>query len=99
LAKQVPGPEAGEVGYRVGGWMGKSHLANLVDCIKTRNRPNAYAEIGHRSATVCHLVNITKRLGRHLKWDPAAEHFVGDNEANALLDRPRRKDYELPVLS
>ena len=98
LAKQVPGPEPGEVGYRIGGWMGKSHLANWVDCIKTRNRPHAYAEIGHRSATVCHLVNITKRLGRRLKWDPTAELFVGDKEANALLARPRRKGYELPAL-
>ena len=99
LAKQVPGPEPGEVGYRIGGWMGKSHLANWIECVKTRKRPNAYEEIGHRSATVCHLVNITKRLKRRLQWDPAAERFVGDDEANAQLGRPRRKGYELPALN
>jgi predicted dehydrogenase len=98
LAKQIPEPESGEVGYRVGGWMGKSHLANWIECIKTRKRPNAYEEIGHRSATVCHLVNIAKRLKRHLRWDPDAERFVGDDEANAQLDRPRRKGYELPTI-
>ena len=94
----MPGPDKGEVGYRPG-WMGMSHLANWVDCIKTRKRPHAYEEIGHRSATVCHLVNIAKRLGRHLRWDPAGERFVGDDQANAQLDRPRRKGYELPVIS
>ena len=65
----------------------------------TRNRPNAYAEIGHRSATVCHLVNITKRLGRHLRWDPTAERFLGDDEANSQLDRPRRSGYRLPAIT
>jgi predicted dehydrogenase len=98
LAKQVPGPDDGEVGYRPG-WMGRSHLANWAECIKTRQRPHAYEEIGHRSATVCHLVNIAKRLGRRLKWDPAAEAFVGDDQANAMLHRPRRKGFELPALA
>ena len=98
LANQVPGQEQGEVGYRPG-WMGTSHLANWIECIKTRKRPHAYEEIGHRSATVCHLVNITKRLGRRLRWDPAAERFVGDDQANALLDRPRRRGYKLPAIT
>jgi hypothetical protein len=98
LGQSVPPPETGEVGYRPG-WMGKSHLANWMECVKTRNRPHAYEEIGHRSTTVCHLVNITKRLGRRLRWDPVAERFLGDEEANALLSRPRRKGYELPALT
>jgi hypothetical protein len=42
------------------------------------------------------LVNITKQLGRRLRWDPAAEKFIGDDQANALLSRPRRKGYALP---
>jgi hypothetical protein len=62
LARQMPPPEQDEVGYRTGGWMGKSHITNWIECVKSRKRPNAYEEIGHRSATVCHLVNITKRL-------------------------------------
>lgn len=47
--------------------------------------------------SVCHLVNITRALSRPLKWNPAEEKFVGDDEANALLDRPRRKGFELPT--
>jgi predicted dehydrogenase len=96
LAQQVPGPELHESGGRPG-WMGASHLANWIDCIKTRKRPNADEETGHRSATVCHLINIAKQLGRRLHWDPAAERFLTDEEANAKLDRPRRKGYELPT--
>ena len=43
-----------------------------------------------------HLVNITRRLQRRLTWDPVQEQFPGDAEANKLVDRPRRKGYELP---
>lgn len=73
-----------------------NHLQNWLECIKTRRSPVADAEVGHRSATVCHLGNIARLLGRRLKWDPANERFVDDEEANRLLDRPRRKPYDLP---
>ncbi len=72
------------------------HLKNWIQCIKSRERPVADVEIGHRSATVCHLGNIARRLGRHLRWDPATEAFSGDDEANELVDRVRREPYQLP---
>jgi hypothetical protein len=72
------------------------HLKNFFECMRTRRRPNADAEIAHRATTVCHLVNMCRELGRKLQWDPKAERFVGDDEANKLLSRPRRKGYELP---
>jgi len=72
------------------------HIANFIDCVRTRKQPAANAETGHRATTVCHLINITRKLGRTLKWDPKAEKFVGDDEANGLVSRPRRKGYELP---
>ncbi|NOX53637.1 MAG: hypothetical protein GXP27_04215 [Planctomycetes bacterium] len=78
------------------GWIARPHLQNWLDCIKTRQRPNADVEIGHRSVTVCHLANIARELGRRLRWDPIREQFVGDDEANAKLTRPRRRGYELP---
>lgn len=61
----------------------------------SRKRPNADVEIGHRSATVCHLGNIARWVGRKLQWDPVKERFVGDDEADGHLDRARRKGYEL----
>jgi predicted dehydrogenase len=74
------------------------HLNNFFDCIKTRKKPNADVEIAQRSTTVCSLVNICRDLGRKLKWDPKAEKFHGDDEANKLLSRPRRKGFELPSI-
>ncbi|MCH2211368.1 MAG: Gfo/Idh/MocA family oxidoreductase [Fuerstiella sp.] len=78
-------------------WMAGPHLANWLTCIKTREKPNADVEIGHRSISVCHLVNITRELGRKLIWDADTEQFENDDEANTFLSRPRRAGYELPV--
>ena len=80
-------------------WVSRPHMQNWIDCIKSRERPNADVEIGHRSISVCHLANITRRIGRRLRWDPDKELFIGDEEANTYLDRPRRKGWELPVIA
>ncbi len=73
-----------------------NHIGNWLDCIRSRERAVADAEIGHRSSTVCHLGNIARWVGRKLKWDPVKEQFIGDEEANKHLDRARRKPYQLP---
>jgi predicted dehydrogenase len=75
------------------------HIENWIECIKSRKRCNADIEIGQRASTLCYLVNIVReagRVGEPLRWDPAAERFTNSDEANRLLDRPRRKGYELP---
>ena len=77
-------------------WIARPHIENFFDCMVTRERPHADVEIGHRSVSVCHLVNITRILNRPLQWDPEKETFIGDDEANSYVDRPRRKGYELP---
>jgi hypothetical protein len=73
-----------------------NHMQNWLDCIKSREKPIADVEIGHRSGTVCHLGNIARWAGRRLRWDPVKECFPDDAAANALLDRPGRKPYQLP---
>ncbi|MCW5981507.1 MAG: Gfo/Idh/MocA family oxidoreductase [Bryobacteraceae bacterium] len=75
------------------------HIGNFLECVRTRATPNAHVEAGHRASTLCHLVNICRDLGRKLRWDPEAERFVGDDQANSLVSRPRRKAYELPRIS
>jgi hypothetical protein len=55
-------------------------------------------DIGHRVATVCHLANLSIKLGRKLKWDPVKEEFVGDAGAMAMMDRKRRDPWQLPVI-
>ena len=75
-----------------------AHIRNWVDCVRTREKPRAPAEVGHRASEICILVNICRELGRSLKFDPVKEEFLGDDEANALRARPRRKGYELPEI-
>jgi len=70
-----------------------NHVRNWLDCIRSREKPAADVEIGHRSTTVCHLGNIARWTGRKLRWDPVKETFPDDPEANKLLDRARRKPW------
>lgn len=93
LRKDAPDPISEGPGENV------PHLNNFLDCVRTRQRPNADVEIGHRSTTVCHLVNISRELGRKLRWNPQTERFLADLEADRLLSRPRRKGYELPAIT
>ena len=71
------------------------HKQNFLDCIKTRQQPIANAEIGHRSASVCHLGNIAMLLGRKLTWDPKTEQFAGDSQANRMVSRIMRTPWHL----
>jgi len=80
-----------------GGDLDRPHIANFVECTKSRARPNADVEEGHRSATMCHLGNIATRLGRSLRWDATREAIVGDAEANRWLSKPYRKPWALTV--
>jgi predicted dehydrogenase len=71
------------------------HHKNFIECIKSRELPICDVEIGHRSATACHLGNIVARLGRKIKWDAKTEQIVGDDEANKMISRPYRKPWSL----
>jgi hypothetical protein len=71
------------------------HARNWLDCVKSRKEPICTAEIGHRSATICHLGAIGYELRRALTWDPEKERFVGDEDANKLLDLERRGPWKL----
>lgn len=71
------------------------HKLNFLECIRTRNEPICPVEVGHRSATICHLANIAMLLKRELTWDPVAERIVGDEEADAMLTRKYREPWKL----
>jgi len=68
---------------------------NFLDCVQTRGDPYFPAEIGHRVSTVAHLGNIAMWLGRKLRWDPDAERFVSDPEADRYLARACRAPWGL----
>jgi predicted dehydrogenase len=73
-----------------------AHVRNFLDCVKSRQAPNAEIAIGHASSALCHLGNIVVRTGRSLKFDGNAEMIAGDAEANKLLGRQYREHWATP---
>jgi hypothetical protein len=71
------------------------HVRNLLDCIKTRGQTVCHAESAHRATTICHAANLCVRLGRTLQWDPQAERFIGDDQANHMIARAMRPPWHL----
>jgi predicted dehydrogenase len=82
----VPGPS---------GKAGADHYQNFIDCVKSRRSQDIHSPIeeAHISTTLVHLANASYRLGRTLKFDPATESVVGDDEANRMLRGSYRAPY------
>jgi len=72
-----------------------NHMGNFFDCVESRKQPISDIDSQHRSATTCHLGNLSIRLGRPLKWDASEERFADDAEANTMLQRERRHGFEI----
>ncbi len=89
LVRKVIGPNDVQL-YR-----SSNHYSDWLSAICTRSRPVADVEAGCRSVTVCHIGNIATQLGRTLSWDPAAEKFVNDAEADKMLRRTTRSPWHL----
>ncbi|HVV99042.1 MAG TPA: Gfo/Idh/MocA family oxidoreductase [Planctomycetaceae bacterium] len=73
----------------------KAHIGNFLDCIVSREKPNADVEIGVRSTQLCHLANIAYRTRSTLKWDAEKGTIVDNPAAQALMGRTYRKGFEL----
>jgi myo-inositol 2-dehydrogenase / D-chiro-inositol 1-dehydrogenase len=86
LLAPMPSPE-------VALYRSPDHYRNWLECVREKKTPICPMEIGHRSSAVCNVAHIAMRLGRTLKFDPAAERFVGSDEANAELTKPMRPAY------
>jgi len=66
------------------------HVRNFLDCVKSRAKPAANADVTRRGHIVSHAASIGWRLGRKVNFDPATETFVNDAEANRMCSRARR---------
>ena len=91
LAEKVIGPNEQHV------YFSDNHYADFVKSIRSRIKPGCDVEIGHRTATVCNIGNIAYSLQRPLNWDPVAEKFSNDEEANKLLSRPMKKEWRIKL--
>ena len=76
-------------------YVSDNHYQNWLDCIKSRKDPICSAEVGHHSAIVCHLGNISVRTGKKVSWDPAKQEIVGDAELAKWASRPYRAPWKL----
>jgi hypothetical protein len=72
------------------------HTRDFIACVRSRQRPVGDVEIGHKSTIVPHLGNISYRIGgRKIRWNADQEQILGDAEAAAMLQRPKRKPWDL----
>jgi len=71
------------------------HVTNFLECVKSRERPTADVEEGHKSAIMCHMGNVSIQTGRKLSFDAETETFIGDDEANRFLMRNYREPWGL----
>lgn len=71
------------------------HQQNFVDAVKSRTQPESNLEYARRLTLPMHLGIISYRLGRKLNWNSKKEKFVDDDEANKLLHREYRKQWNL----
>jgi hypothetical protein len=76
-------------------YLSENHYQDFINCIKSRQNPICDVEVGHRTASVCTLGNIAYQLQRPLEWNPDKEKFKKDTEANALLSRPMRTEWNV----
>ncbi|MEL7535237.1 MAG: Gfo/Idh/MocA family oxidoreductase [Bacteroidota bacterium] len=70
-----------------------NHYTDFLDAIRSRKNPICDVEIGHRTASICNIVNIAYELNRPLEWNPKKEKFIGDGEANLMRRREMREDW------
>jgi hypothetical protein len=73
----------------------EQHARNFLDCVKSRKRPTADVEIGHRSTTFSHLANISLATRLRIEWDADRERITNDSEANEMLHYEYRKPWTL----
>ncbi len=73
----------------------QSHSGNFLQCVRTRQRTICDADVAQRAASALLLGGVAKQLDRTLKWDPKAEVFLHDDEANRLLSIAKRPPWRL----
>jgi hypothetical protein len=92
--KDNPLPD-GAIEAVYGGKVSENHTANFIEGMKSRKQPISDVWSHNRMLEICHLSNISMRLGRDLNWDPKKREIVGDDQANSFLSRENRKGYEI----
>ena len=75
----------------------RPHMRDFLAARRDGKLPVADIEQGHISSACCILANLSMELGRGLRWDSQAGRIIGDDEANSLLARKYRGDWQHPT--
>ena len=70
------------------------HVRDFLDCVKSRGAPAANEVVTRNGHIACHAAAIGWQLGRKVRFDPATEKFIGDDEANKMCSQPRRAPWQ-----
>ncbi|MDP3848928.1 MAG: Gfo/Idh/MocA family oxidoreductase [Luteolibacter sp.] len=90
IATSDPALLAGGMPAAMSGTDASRHVRNFLDCVKSRAKPTCNSTVARYGHVACHASAIAWKLGRKLRFDPTAERFIGDDEANAMCSQPRR---------
>jgi hypothetical protein len=82
-------------GAKIGGYPADFHVRDFLDCVKSRGRTRADADIAAQSHITCHAANIALFLGRKVQFDPKKNEFIGDEEANRLRSEALRDPWRI----
>lgn len=85
----ILGPSATRV------YKSSNHKVDFIECVASRKRPIADVEVGARTVSVCHLINLSYQHNRLLKWDPKAEQFTNGAGDPAWLDVAHRSPWKI----
>lgn len=94
---RVLNPKGEEIDKGTGPGGEQDHIQNFLDCVRNGGPLNSEIEEGQKSTLLCHLGNISYKLGRMLKFDPESRRIVNDDEANTLMSREYRPGWEPTV--
>ena len=95
MVLSYPALLAGRKVAEIGGYPATFHVRDFLDCVKSRGKPLANADVACNSHITCHGANIAIFLGRTVNYDPAAQNFVNDEQANRLLSEAVRSPWRI----
>lgn len=72
-----------------------NHVRDFLDCVRSRRQPRSHEEATARAHIACHAAYIAWQLGRTLRWDPAREEFLNDDQANRMRSRAMREPWRI----
>jgi predicted dehydrogenase len=72
-----------------------NHIREFIRCVKTRGLTSANADVACQSHIACHAAYIAWQLGRTLRFDPAGDAFVSDEEADRMRSRALREPWRV----